>query len=680
MAIFHMNFSNISSGKMRSAVASASYRSGQVLYSEKEQKKYYYSREVLPESLILVPKNAPYWARNRERLWNEVEKIDRRANSRYAKEFNVALPIELTADEQKELLIKYVQENFVDIGMVADIAIHRDHPHNPHAHVMLTNRPFNADGTWGKKSKTEYILDKNGNKIYTKNGNIRQRKIWLVDWDKREKINEWRSAWANAVNLTFEEKNMPYRISEKSFEEQGLDELPTKHEGVNSLREERKKYNDDVKSLRKNKADYSNTIEKISNIEKIEAIKKHTSFKEKAILSQLSKQLHMYIDLESLEDKKRMLFNWKNSLLIKNISDDEFKEKINIINNQELSLKEADEVLNTIVKRCIKDFYGQNLAEKLTMAEQRQLIKETENENCIFKGKDLEEKVYLIRADIINQQILSFTKRPFVSIKNMNLRDENIKKKIDKILSKRGQSIEDLDTQDDLKLYSEQDKTLIKSGLATLKINQKIREIVLSEYEQVIIKSFPDCNINTLKTSEKERIYNALVYFNPGKKELSKLTINDWIENPPVMFTSKDHKQGLAYFNNYLPIEKIENVHLRNILKNKGAVKFFFDECSQDKNINSKDLKRAKMIEKAESEKNEDYRKEKLNIYDGLSYREESRKNNLSRLFTQIMFDLLYNKDLSKERVRLSKEKELDRAMQKRYFGNKKEKDLGLHK
>ena len=72
-----------------------------------------------------------------------VEKKDRKSNSRYAKEFNVALPIELSVDEQKELLTKYVQENFVDQGMVADVAIHRDHPDNPHAHVMLTNRPFN---------------------------------------------------------------------------------------------------------------------------------------------------------------------------------------------------------------------------------------------------------------------------------------------------------------------------------------------------------------------------------------------------------------------------------------------------------------------------------------------------------------------------------------------------------
>ena len=101
----------------------------------------------------------------------------------------MALPVELSEDEQKELLTKYVQENFVDEGMVADVAIHRDHPDNPHAHVMLTNRPFNPDGTWGLKSKRENILDENGNKTYTGNSRFpRSRKVWLVDWDKKKKL------------------------------------------------------------------------------------------------------------------------------------------------------------------------------------------------------------------------------------------------------------------------------------------------------------------------------------------------------------------------------------------------------------------------------------------------------------------------------------------------------------
>ena len=86
MAIFHMSFQNISAGKMRSAVASAAYRSGEKLFDEKENRSYFYARSVMPESFILTPKNAPEWANDRTRLWNEVEKKDRKSNSRYAKE------------------------------------------------------------------------------------------------------------------------------------------------------------------------------------------------------------------------------------------------------------------------------------------------------------------------------------------------------------------------------------------------------------------------------------------------------------------------------------------------------------------------------------------------------------------------------------------------------------------
>ncbi len=229
--------------KGRSAIASAAYRSGEKLFDDNEGRHYFYARSVMPESFILTPKNAPAWASDREQLWNEVERKDRRANSRYAKEFNVALPVELIEDEQKELLTKYVQENFVDEGMVADVAIHRDHPDNPHAHVMLTNRPFNSDGTWGIRSKKQYILDKNGNKTYTGTSKYpKSRKILMVDWDKKEKIIEWRHNWAASVNQVLEQKNIPDRISEKSFIEQGIDDTPTQYEGINSKRYERKEF------------------------------------------------------------------------------------------------------------------------------------------------------------------------------------------------------------------------------------------------------------------------------------------------------------------------------------------------------------------------------------------------------------------------------------------------------
>ncbi len=315
--------------KGRNAIASAAYRSGEKLFDDKEGRHYFYARSVMPESFILTPKNAPAWASNREQLWNEVERKDRRANSRYAKEFNVALPVELIEDEQKELLTKYVQENFVDEGMVVDVAIYRDHPDNPHAHVMLTNRPFNPDGTWGIKSKKQYILDKNGTKTYTGTSKyLKSRKILMVNWDKKEKMIEWRHNWAVSVNQVLEQKNIPDRISEKSFTEQGIDDTPTQHEGINSKRCERKEFNQQVKNFRKTKASYKNNQEKAINRGHLDSLSKHFSFNEKRVVKELSHELKTYISLESLDDKRRMLFNWKNSTLIKHAIGEDVTKKL----------------------------------------------------------------------------------------------------------------------------------------------------------------------------------------------------------------------------------------------------------------------------------------------------------------------------------------------------------------
>ncbi|EZS82257.1 replication protein, partial [Staphylococcus aureus VET0159R] len=165
--------------------------------------------------------------KRRERLWNEVEKVERSKNSRLAREITVALPIELDEKKQKELLKEYVQETFVDNGMVADVAIHRDNSQNPHAHIMLTVRSFKENGEWDSKARTEYILDENGNKTRTKNGNFRQRKISTTNWNDKETMQYWRKNWARKVNQSLELNGNSERITEKSYAEQGIKKKPT---------------------------------------------------------------------------------------------------------------------------------------------------------------------------------------------------------------------------------------------------------------------------------------------------------------------------------------------------------------------------------------------------------------------------------------------------------------------
>ena len=490
MAIFHMSFSNISAGKGRSAIASAAYRSGKKLFDQKEGRSYFYARPVMPESFILTPKNAPEWASDRERLWNEVERKDRRANSRYAKEFNVALPVELSEDEQKELLTKYVQENFVDEGMVADVAIHRDHPDNPHAHVMLTNRPFNPDGTWGLKSKRENILDENGNKTYTGNSRFpRSRKVWLVDWDKKEKINQWRHNWAVSVNQVLEQKNIPDRISEKSFIEQGIDDTPMQHEGINSKRYERKEFNQQVKNYRKAKASYKNNQEKVINRGHLDSLSKHFSFNEKRVVNELSHELKTYISLESLDDKRRMLFNWKNSTLIKHAVGEDVTKQLLTINQQESSLKKADELLNKVVDRTTKKLYPELNFEQTTQAERRELIKETDSEQTIFKGSELNERLMNIRDDLLTRQLLTFTKRPYTSWQLLMQQEKEVKIELKYTLMIHDDSLESLEHADQglLEKYSPTEQQKITRAVKDLRTIMAVKQVIQTQDRKSVV-------------------------------------------------------------------------------------------------------------------------------------------------------------------------------------------------
>ncbi len=106
------------------------------------------------------------------------------------------------------------------------------------------------------KQKTQYIKDSNGKQLLTKSGFPKQRKIWLVDWDKKEKITEWRHNWAASVNQVLEQKNIPDRISEKSFIEQGIDDTPTRTKESIASDTNEKLLNQQVKSQRKAQAKY----------------------------------------------------------------------------------------------------------------------------------------------------------------------------------------------------------------------------------------------------------------------------------------------------------------------------------------------------------------------------------------------------------------------------------------
>ena len=686
MAIFHMSFSNISAGKGRSAIASAAYRSGEKLFDDKEGRNYFYARTVMPESFILTPQNALEWASDREQLWNEVEKKDRKSNSRYAKEFNVALPVELNEDEQKELLKKYVQENFVDQGMVADVAIHRDNPDNPHAHVMLTNRPFNPDGTWGLKSKRENILDENGNKIYTGNSRFpKSRKVWLVDWDKKEKINQWRHNWAVSVNQVLEQKNIPDRISEKSFADQGIDEVATQHEGINSKRHERKEFNQQVKEQRRAQAKYHNLDQKIRNHEHFDALTDELSFSEKHTIRDLSQQLKTYVDLEHLDDKARMLFNWKNSLLIKHTIGENVTKQLLTIDQQSMSLEQANQLLNKVVDRATKKLYPTVDFEQTTPAQRRELIKETNSEQTIFKDSELTERLADIRSDLLNQQLLTFTKRPYTSWQLVNQQAQTIEKQLTSVLAKHGHQLADLKHTDRgiLAAYQSNELELISKAVKDLRVIREVKTVVQTQYNSILMTAFPDSDLDQLDTIDKEQIYTAVVYYDPELKPLSVDDLRQLQHQPPVVFTNQQHQAGLNYLLGKIELQDVKDHRLQRVLKHDGTRQLFLGECGQDPKLNHKQIEAVQNRLKHQATRFDQYKQEQVKHYQAINYHQTSPKNYLTNILDEALITILYAKNsdyLRKQQLRGLKETEWEMTKKQRQHQTRnRHEDGGMH-
>ena len=237
MAIYHCTCKIISRGKGRSAVGSAAYRSGEKLKNEYDGIEHDYTKKGgVVYSEVMLCENAPKEYKDRSTLWNAVERIEKNSSAQLAREYEVALPVELNREEQIQLVRDFTKANFTDKGMCADFAIHDKGDGNPHAHIMLTIRPIEKDGTWGAKAVNEYVLNKNGERILQKIDK-QNRKIYkrvkkdTTDWNTKEFLQNTRSDWAAKVNTELKRRNIPQRVDHRSLKEQGVDRVPTIHEG-----------------------------------------------------------------------------------------------------------------------------------------------------------------------------------------------------------------------------------------------------------------------------------------------------------------------------------------------------------------------------------------------------------------------------------------------------------------
>ena len=241
IAIYHCSIKIVSRGKGKSAVAAAAYRSGEKLTNEWDGLTHDYTKKGgVVHSEILLPAHAPPAFSDRSTLWNSVELSEKSNNAQLAREVEIALPVELSREEQTRLVREYCSSQFVSKGMIADFNLHDTGGGNPHAHILLTMRPLDERGAWLPKSKKEYVLDENGEKIRLPSGRYKTRKVDLVDWNDRENAEVWRRAWADLANEFLERNDCPERIDHRSYERQGIDQLPTVHVGVSATQMEKK--------------------------------------------------------------------------------------------------------------------------------------------------------------------------------------------------------------------------------------------------------------------------------------------------------------------------------------------------------------------------------------------------------------------------------------------------------
>ena len=286
MAIYHMQAKVVSRGTGRSAVAASAYMSCSRIYNDYDGIQHDYTRKhgLIYQEVMLPPMAPPEW-KNREQLWNAVEAAEKTKDSRLAREFVVALPIELDKDSNISLLQNFIQKNFVDMGMCADFAIHDTDGHNPHAHILLTVRPLNENGTWQYKTEKEYLCIKDGEekgftasefKDAQKEGWEKQyrykagkKKVYLTpsaaqekgyeridkhpkstrygrqnpiseQWNSEKQLCLWRANWADAVNKMLALNQINTTIDHRSFADQGITEQPTIHEGYIAQNMEKK--------------------------------------------------------------------------------------------------------------------------------------------------------------------------------------------------------------------------------------------------------------------------------------------------------------------------------------------------------------------------------------------------------------------------------------------------------
>ncbi len=306
MAVPHFSVSIVARGSGRSAVLSAAYRHCAKMDYEREARTIDYTRKqgLLHEEFV-IPADAPEWLQSMiadrsvsgasEAFWNKVEEFERRSDAQLAKDVTIALPIELSVEQNIELVRDFVARHITAEGMVADWVFH-DAPGNPHIHLMTTLRPLTEDGFGSKKVA---VTGPDGKALRNNSGKI-VYELWAGGLDD---FNAFRDGWFACQNRHLALAGLDIRIDGRSFEKQGIELTPTIHLGVGTKAIERKAASgngpaEEKAALERLELQEERRAENAQRIQRNPAIILDLITREKSVFDErdVAKILHRYVD------------------------------------------------------------------------------------------------------------------------------------------------------------------------------------------------------------------------------------------------------------------------------------------------------------------------------------------------------------------------------------------------
>ncbi|MBB3594788.1 Ti-type conjugative transfer relaxase TraA [Rhizobium sp. BK529] len=306
MAVPHFSVGVVARGCGRSAVLSAAYRHCAKMSFEREARSVDYraKRGLLHEEFV-IPPDAPHWLRSliadrsvsgaSEAFWNKVEAFEKRSDAQLAKDVTIALPLELSAQQNIELMRDFIERHITSKGMIADWVYH-DAPGNPHVHLMTTVRPLTEVGFGAKKVA---VVGADGNPIRNDAGKV-VYELWAGGLDD---FKAFRDGWFACQNHHLTLAGVDLRVDGRSFEKRGIELEPTIHLGVGTKAIERKSADArEASSLKRLEEQQARRAENARRIERSPELVLDLITREKSVFDErdVAKVLYRYVDDPSL--------------------------------------------------------------------------------------------------------------------------------------------------------------------------------------------------------------------------------------------------------------------------------------------------------------------------------------------------------------------------------------------